>query len=327
MSSDDTNEAPIASFPDAAQSPELEDVGGEGGDEAWREAHSVGDVVRLAVGADTARLIAHDPVARLARDPEGVHQARVATRRLRSHLSTFDSVLRHAPTTKLSRELRRLGRTLGTVRDLDVLRERFEGSVEQFEPMVRNDGVHLLDVMDAERAVSYAALREMMSSARYRALLATMGAFVADPPLREAAGQPAEPYLLVAIRARYDALDEAVEALPATPSDPQLHEVRIIAKPARYAAELGAPILGAPCRRLSKRLADLCDELGLLNDGARANQWLDVAGEDPTLAFAVALIRAKEIDRMIEARAEWPRRWERVRIAAAEMGWGEAAQA
>ena len=56
MSSDDTNEAPIASFPDAAPSPEPEDVGGDRGDEAWREAHCVGDVVRLAAARNALDL-------------------------------------------------------------------------------------------------------------------------------------------------------------------------------------------------------------------------------------------------------------------------------
>ena len=51
------------------------------------------EVLRATVATATARLIAHDPVVRIGTDPEGVHQARVATRRLRSDLRTFGTVV------------------------------------------------------------------------------------------------------------------------------------------------------------------------------------------------------------------------------------------
>ncbi len=54
---------------------------------------TAGEVVRHAIALSAIRLILHDPVVRLDVDPEGVHQARVATRRLRSDLRTFRSLL------------------------------------------------------------------------------------------------------------------------------------------------------------------------------------------------------------------------------------------
>ena len=47
-----------------------------------------GRVIRNALAGSVARLIAHDPGVRLGDDPEDVHQARVAMRRLRSDLRT-----------------------------------------------------------------------------------------------------------------------------------------------------------------------------------------------------------------------------------------------
>ena len=47
------------------------------------------DVVRQAVSTAVARLDANEPALWTERDPEAVHQARVATRRLRSDLRTF----------------------------------------------------------------------------------------------------------------------------------------------------------------------------------------------------------------------------------------------
>ena len=50
------------------------------------DSPTAGAVVRYAIAASVARLLRHDPIVRVGGDPEGVHQARVATRRLRSDL-------------------------------------------------------------------------------------------------------------------------------------------------------------------------------------------------------------------------------------------------
>jgi CHAD domain-containing protein/GT2 family glycosyltransferase len=282
---------------------------------------SAGGVVRLALGIDVARLLAGDPVARLGEDPEGVHQARVATRRLRSHLSTFAVVLRGSPRAALSRELRWYGRSLGAVRDLDVLRGRVATTVRAFDPLTRQDGIVLLATVDADRERVARKLARVLDSPRYRKLVGTLATTVADPPFRRSAGLPADEFLVAVIRERLAALAEAIAALSPSPTDPELHAVRIAAKPLRYAAEAGVPVLGSRCARVSRRATDLCDVLGELNDGCKANEWLDALTVEPRQAFAVARVRATEIGRMADARGTWGTAWERVLAAAGELGW------
>jgi hypothetical protein len=53
------------------------------------KSSSIGEVVRAAIAHGYLRLVGHDLGVRLDEDPEDVHQARVATRRLRSDLRTF----------------------------------------------------------------------------------------------------------------------------------------------------------------------------------------------------------------------------------------------
>lgn len=291
-----------------------------------RRCRTAGEVVRLAVGADVARLLAHDPVARVGEDTEGVHQARVAARRLRSQLGTFGPVLRDQPVDRLGKDLRWLGRHLGAVRDADVLRERMTKAVREFDPRERDEAFALLDRLDAERAVDTRALARVLRSPRYRRLVRALAGFVADPPFRRSAGLPAAPFLSDAVYVRYVQLDEAVRALPSLPEDPQLHGVRIVAKPLRYAAEAGASVLGEGCGRLARQAKELCDELGRLNDGLRAVEWLERAG-DPARSVALVRLRSAEVARMADARASWPRRWGRVREAAEAMSWpiGDAA--
>ena len=282
---------------------------------------SIGDVVRRAMCADTSRLLANDAAARLGEDVEGVHQARVATRRLRSNLGTFSPVLRASPTAPLLKDLRWLGSALGTARDLDVLRDRIRKDVRALDPLARGDGMTLIEAIDADRIAAGKRLAKVLGSKRYRSLLASLAVTAAEPPFRRSAGLPAEDFLGDAIHDRYKALVAAVESLPAVPQDAELHAVRILAKPTRYAAELGADVLGSSCARFARRVTDLCDALGELNDGLKANEWLDDVSIAPWRAFAVGRVRAAEIGRVVAARAAWARSWDRVQAAAAELAW------
>lgn len=282
---------------------------------------SIGEVLRRCLGTDVARLIASDPVARVGEDTEGVHQARVASRRLRSHLATFADVLRPRPADRLSKDLRWLGRALGVIRDLDVLRGRLASSVKAIDPLSREGGLELLAHADEERRAATSALDEVLRSARYRALLERLAAAVAAPPFRRSAGLPADQFLSEAISSRYQALQASIGALPPAPLDVELHAVRILAKPTRYAAEAGVAVLGSRCARFAKRVTELCDDLGDLNDGSRMSLWLDAAGAEPSVASTVARVRAIEIGRMADARSAWVATNAKLRSAASELGW------
>ena len=89
------------------------------------DGHStMSDVVRASLTAGLDRLLAHDWQLRLTvPDPaaEDVHQARVATRRVRSDLKTFGDILDPLWRSHLRSELKWLGAVLGELRDLDVL--------------------------------------------------------------------------------------------------------------------------------------------------------------------------------------------------------------
>jgi hypothetical protein len=58
-----------------------------------RRSATLRDVVTRAIADSVVRLLRHDPVVRIDSDPERAHQARVATRRLRSDLRTFRPAL------------------------------------------------------------------------------------------------------------------------------------------------------------------------------------------------------------------------------------------
>ena len=82
------------------------------------------DVVRIALASSVARFDANEPMLWTDRDPEAVHQARVATRRLRSDLGTLHDFVDKQWSMQLRAELRWLGAELGGVRDVEVLHAR-----------------------------------------------------------------------------------------------------------------------------------------------------------------------------------------------------------
>jgi CHAD domain-containing protein len=69
-------------------------------------------------------LIQYEPFAYEALHPEGVHQLRVSTRKLRASLSLLHEQVPAALATRLESELKTLTSRLGKVRDLDVHRDQ-----------------------------------------------------------------------------------------------------------------------------------------------------------------------------------------------------------
>ena len=214
------------------------------------EAHTVGDVVRAALAGPVTRLVSHDPGVRRGDDPEDVHQARVATRRLRSHLRTFGPLVDETWAQALRDELGWLGGALGAVRDADVLLERLEARVEQLPGTDRHAADRLLDRLRIERDQARDELLTTLRSPRYVVLLDRLVDAARQPRLlvRPDGASDAD-VLRGVVRDAWEHLADAVDALPEHPEDEALHAIRKRAKRARYAAEAVEPVFGkpAPC--------------------------------------------------------------------------------
>ena len=104
------------------------------------------DVLTAGLMRAAVRLIENDPGVRIGEDDEAVHQARVATRRMRSDLRTFAPLLDEGWSTPLRDELRWLGDALGEVREADVLMLRLRRQLDRLRRPDRAAGTRLLDV-------------------------------------------------------------------------------------------------------------------------------------------------------------------------------------
>jgi inorganic triphosphatase YgiF len=156
---------------------------------------SMGEAVQAAIANGYVRLVAHDLGVRLDEDPEDVHQARVATRRLRSDLRTFRPFLPSDWSEDIRQELGWLAAALGRARDADVLLERMRHQIEQLEPRDVRPAGALIAKLVAERDQARAGLLEAMGTERYGELLERLAAAARElPPVKiPTPAVPAEP--------------------------------------------------------------------------------------------------------------------------------------
>jgi CHAD domain-containing protein len=151
------------------------------------------DVVAASIASGLSRMIRHDPGVRLGDDPEHVHQARVGTRRLRSDLRTFRSVLDGNWLVSIRDELGWLADALGEVRDADVLTERLRAKIAGLPDGDVRPAAALMRRLANQRNEARARLLEVMDGERYINLLDRLAQAAAGPPLAAAAPAPTEP--------------------------------------------------------------------------------------------------------------------------------------
>lgn len=152
---------------------------------------TVATVVAAAIGAGVTRIIRHDPGVRLGDDPEHVHQARVGTRRLRSDLRTFWSLLDPDWGVPVRAELGWLAAVMGEVRDADVLMGRLRGQIRTLSGVDAKAAAGLLRRLAIQREDARVRLLEALDSDRYVALLENLSQAAAHPPLRRSAPEAA----------------------------------------------------------------------------------------------------------------------------------------
>jgi len=272
---------------------------------------SVEDVVRAALSASVIRLVRNDPGVRLGEDPEAVHQARVATRRLRSELRTFRDVLEPAWGAEIRGELRRLGEELGAVRDPEVLRDRLRARASRLAPRDREAVDSMVRRLEAQRDEARRRLVEDLGSQRYASLLDAVVEASGTPRVLEGvAAARAVDALPAILEAPWKNLVSAVERVEEDESDDTLHRARIRAKRIRYAADAAAPVFGKAAKAFAKAAAGLQDVLGEHQDAVVARAWLrETADADPSYAFVAGQLDSLEAAAASEARAAWPDAW------------------
>ena len=235
----------------------------------------------------------------LADQPDAVHRSRVATRRMRSALATFEPLFDRSAVRSLRSELAWHAVELGVPRDAEVLRDHLLNALDSIgvaaeaaqraEIAAQLNGVHL---------AAHAELAETMTTERYDSLHELLAGWLVAPGLTAAAGAPAVPLLHGLLdRARGRAAERYGRAL-ADPADlAGWHEARKAAKAVRYCAEAVVSAFGDRARTHAAAWEAVTDALGELQDSAVAREvFADQAGDpvvDALLAFQVGRGKAE----------------------------------
>ena len=263
------------------------------------------------LASGTLRLFRHEAGVRTGEDPEAVHQARVATRRLRSTLRTFSSLLDPDWTDRLRDELKWLADLLGQVRDTDVLLERFNEHLAALPTADAKVGPRLLAALVDQRDSARRRLLRAMATERYAVLLDDLVAAAAAPALLPGADRPAAQVMPPLVAKPWKKLRKQVGKAGDDPPDDQLHQIRIRAKRARYAAEAVEPVIGQPAEDYADAVADLQSVLGDHQDAVVGEAWLrEAAGSARRdVALVAGLLIAAERASAADTRERWRAVW------------------
>jgi inorganic triphosphatase YgiF len=200
-------------------------------------------------------------------DIEGVHQMRVALRRLRSAFDVFSSIANKQSCAAITEELRWITGVLGLARDLDVF------TAQTLPPILQQLHAHpglvqLGDKAAAARLKAYAEARAALSSQRYHRILLSLGAWLENQRWRNADSveYSVRDVARAMLTKRHKQLIKHGKRLMHVHPE-ERHATRIAAKKLRYAAEFFIGLYPEESsQEFLRPLAKVLDVLGILND-------------------------------------------------------------
>jgi CHAD domain-containing protein len=273
---------------------------------------------RLAIQAILRRYVrvfmAQDPAVRRGL-PDGVHQMRVAARRLRSALKTFAPLVDDVWAKSLRGELKWVADALGAARDSEVLLARLLRDIDALPPAdvvgAARNRIETEVGRDLEAGRSRAV--EVLSSDRYIALVDRLVDAAWDPMTTGLAESAAGEALAECVGSAWKRLARDASRLRrSASSDEEWHEARIAAKQVRYAAESVAPFFGKAAKQLAGQAEEVQELLGEHQDASVAATLVRQLATAPRIgpaAFTLGLLYAEQVRAIDATRSRFPAVW------------------
>ena len=265
-----------------------------------------------------ARLLNQERAVRDGDQTEAIHDMRVASRRLRSALEIFGSYYKERALKPIRKNLRRIGKTLGAVRDLEVVLNRAHEYAQDLEPVPQESIRALLTQWQSQLDEARQQLLEELDSQRYANFLTGFAEFVNTPNLdaiRLDSEKP-KPYFVrdVVPLLVYERYADAMAYGPVFrgASLDTIHALRIEAKGLRYTLEAFEAVLGPEAKTVIEAAKLLQEQLGHLQDerviASLIQQFIREAGEYEPLADVLqylAVIEAGKVKLLETLAADW----------------------
>jgi inorganic triphosphatase YgiF len=282
--------------------------------------HMVDDIIGLLLGSCQHQLLANQAMVEDGVDPEGVHQMRVALRRLRTAFALLRPELDWPMLQVFDADAKWLAKLLGAARDWDVFStDTLSGPSGSLAAEVDFDG--LRQAAEPHRRAAYATLREALAGRRYNRFQLSMRSWIESRGWRnELANQsltvllePAPAFaarVLTRLHRRALKMGAHFRRLPPA----SRHRLRIALKKLRYAAEFFHGLHGedAESTGFHRRLAALQDALGQDNDAATTWPFLRALARDPVapeVQRAIGAVMGWQVRDSIEAGRTLRERW------------------
>ncbi len=247
-----------------------------------------GDGVRLILRSRFEEMRSFRDAALDWSDIEGVHDMRVASRRLRSALRDFAPYLRERKFRRSNKALKNLADALGAVRDQDVAIMALEklaadapaevsAGIEQFadKRKLKRD----IARSELEQAITDEALAKLekeFNSALENGLKVSRRRRTRGDKRKPAESLNCRDAGREVIMERFRELQDLSASLYRPHKIRPLHEMRIAAKRLRYAIELFAPCWNEPLASSAKEIAKMQTSLGELHD---CDVWIAEIGK------------------------------------------------
>ena len=274
----------------------------------------------------------NEPAA-LSGQAEGVHQIRVAVRRLRALLSAVKHMIPTEHHNWAQGELKWLAGELGPARNWDVFVANLLEPMERV-PAAETDLKLLAEAAEQRRRAAYARAKEAIESPRYTATMLKLAQWFEaqgwhDQPVSREAALLFATIGVVApglIERRWRQVRKRSRHFRELPPE-QRHELRIALKKLRYTIEFLRGLFdGSEVKALEKRLKPLQEDLGLMNDlrtahdlVAEVTSEVGAGGNEISRAGGIVLgwynrrltdresKLGKDVRRLRGARPFWPR--------------------
>jgi triphosphatase len=194
---------------------------------------------------------------------EGLHQGRIAIRRLRAAMTLFKPMVFDFEYQRLRDELKWLAGLFGAARDMDVVRANLPSPAPKNQASMRAG--ELAGACDAKRLLAHEAVAEALDGDRARTLQLDLAVWIEDGRWqRQSSGiaeEPVSKYAGVRLGKRRGKLVKQGAGLAKLASGAR-HQIRIEAKKLRYMAEFFGDVPGvAKDHKRLKQLINCCEKL------------------------------------------------------------------
>ena len=274
---------------------------------------SLAEVAYAVLRRDFLRLVEQEPVARLGEDIEGIHEMRVASRRLRAALEAFGDIL-PPELVKQRRDIRWLRGRLGEARDLEVQRERFVLAA----PLIGRKAARQIEaIFEARHDSAREAVLAALDSKRYVAMTEAMSELLPAGTASSAGETPALKAALPLIERQRRRARRLGSTITARSPDADYHALRRRVRDLRYVLEFFSPFGGERAEAYIRQTTRLQTLLGDHQDAVIGAKFYGDLARDESLgkggARAAGELAANATAEAEGYRWKFPKRYARLR--------------